>query len=44
MIKVLEMGSHYVSNFVKSKEETKDRTKYSLDIYLDGYTGAPRLS
>lgn len=44
MIKVLEMGSHYVSDFVKSKEETKDRTKYSLDIYLDGYTGAPRLS
>ena len=44
MNKILEMGSHYVSDFVECEEETKNRKKYSLDLYLDGYTGAPRLS
>lgn len=41
MKKLLELGNHYVSDFVK--EDTTDRQKYSLDLYLDATLGAPRL-
>ena len=41
MKKLLELGNHYVSDFVK--DDTTDRQKYSLDLYLDSTLGAPRL-
>lgn len=42
MKKYLTMGSHFVSDFVKS-DDTKERNKYSLDLYLDESIGALRL-
>ena len=36
------MGSHFVSDFVKT-DDTKERNKYSLDLYLDESIGALRL-
>jgi len=41
MKKVLELGNHYVSDFIK--EDNLDRKKYSLDLYVDPALGAPRL-
>lgn len=43
MQKVLEVGSYYVSDFLKSDENSSNRTKYSLDLYLDDELGAVRL-
>jgi len=42
MKKILELGEHYVSDFI-SNEDTKERKKYSLDLYLDETIGAARL-
>lgn len=42
MKKVLSLGEHYVSDFVKINEEY-NRQKYSLDLYLDEAIGAVRL-
>lgn len=42
MKKLLELGDHYVSDFVKPGEG-QGRQKYSLDLYLDPALGAPRL-
>ena len=42
MKKYLTMGSHFVSDFVKT-DDTKERNKYSLDLYLDESIGALRL-
>ena len=41
MKKVLELGNHFVSDFVK--EQPADRKAYSLDLYLDPGLGAVRL-
>jgi NDP-4-keto-2,6-dideoxyhexose 3-C-methyltransferase len=41
MKKVLELGNHYVSDFVK--DQSTGRTAYSLDLYLDPGLGAVRL-
>lgn len=41
MKKVLELGNHYVSDFVK--EQPQDRNSYSLDLFLDPGLGAVRL-
>jgi len=41
MKKVLELGNHFVSDFVK--DQSADRTAYSLDLYLDPGLGAVRL-
>ena len=41
MKKVLELGNHYVSDFIK--EDGAERKKYSLDLYADAALGAPRL-
>ena len=41
MKKVLELGNHYVSDFIK--EDGAERKKYSLDLYVDAALGAPRL-
>ena len=43
MEKLLNIGSHYVSDFVKSTEDWNKRNKYSLDLYLDSTIGAVRL-
>lgn len=43
MVKLLDMGDHYVSDFIKSQNDYEGRKKYSLDLYLDEELGAPRL-
>lgn len=43
MKKLLDIGSHYVSDFVKSAADWENRKKYSLDLYLDESIGAVRL-
>jgi hypothetical protein len=42
MKKILDLGSHYVSDFINETDQTT-RKKYSLDLYLDETIGAPRL-
>ena len=42
MDKILTLGSHYVSDFLDSDDNT-ERKKYSLDLYLDKEIGATRL-
>jgi len=42
MEKILNLGSHYVSDFV-NEDVNSSRTKYSLDLYLDSEIGAARL-
>lgn len=44
MQKLLEIGSYYVSDFLKQNENSSERKKYSLDLYLDDKLGAARLS
>jgi SAM-dependent methyltransferase len=44
MKKLLELGEHYVSDFIKDDSEMEGRKKYSLDLYLDEELGAPRLN
>lgn len=41
--KVLELGSHYVSDFLNEDESSSDRKKYSLDLYIDEEKAAVRL-
>lgn len=43
MKKMLNIGNHYVSDFVKSPNDWKNRQKYNLDLYLDSDIGAARL-
>ena len=43
MNKILELGSHYVSDFIKSENDYEGRNKYSLDLQLEESTGAVRL-
>ena len=43
MNKILELGSHYVSDFIKSENDYEGRNKYSLDLQLENSTGAVRL-
>lgn len=43
MKKLLELGDHYISDFVKPDAQLRNNTKYSLDVYLDEATGAARL-
>lgn len=40
---MLNIGNHYVSDFVKSPNDWKNRQKYNLDLYLDSDIGAARL-
>lgn len=42
-MKLLELGNHYVSNFIKPDIDYKAE-KYSLDLYLDTTLGAVRLN
>lgn len=41
---LLDLGEHYVSDFLDADESSADRKKYSLNLYLDDATGAPRLA
>lgn len=41
---ILELGKHYVSDFVKNEEDYKERKKYSLNLELDEEIGAARLT
>lgn len=42
-MKLVSLGSHYVSDFVKTEEDTAKREKYSLDVWSDDNLGAARL-
>jgi len=44
MKKLLKLGEHYVSDFIKEDTNVEGRKKYSLDLYLDENSGAPRLN
>ena len=41
--KLLELGSHYVSDFLEADASSEGRNRYSLDLYLDESIGAVRL-
>jgi NDP-4-keto-2,6-dideoxyhexose 3-C-methyltransferase len=43
MKKILEIGSHYVSDFIKSDTDYDGKNKYSLDLQIEEVTGAVRL-
>lgn len=43
MKKLLELGDHYVSDFVKPGSEMRETKPWSLDLYLDDAIGAARL-
>ena len=43
MKKLLELGNHYVSDFVKPDHEMRETQPWSLDLYLDEEIGAARL-
>ena len=43
MKKLLELGDHYVSDFVKAGHEYRETKPWSLDLYLDESIGAARL-
>jgi NDP-4-keto-2,6-dideoxyhexose 3-C-methyltransferase len=43
MKKILNIGSHYVSDFIKSETDYESRNKYSLDLQIEESTGAVRL-
>lgn len=44
MKKLLDIGKHYVSDFVRSPEDWAQREKYNLDLFLDQDIGAARLA
>jgi hypothetical protein len=41
---IVNLGKHYVSDFIKSENDYEDREKYSLDLVLDETIGAARLT
>ncbi|NDB57453.1 methyltransferase domain-containing protein [bacterium] len=43
MKKILELGDHYVSDFMKPGAEMRETKPWSLDLYLDQTIGAVRL-
>ena len=43
MKKLLELGDHYVSDFMKPGAEMRETKPWSLDLYLDQTIGAVRL-
>ncbi len=43
MNKVLDLGAHYVSDFLTETQTHEPRDRYSLDVYLDPELGAGRL-
>ena len=43
-MKVVTLGDHYVSDFIKSEADYKGRKKYSLDLVLNEEIGAAHLT
>lgn len=43
-MKIVNIGNHYVSDFIKSEIDYEGRNKYSLDLELDNEIGAARLT
>jgi NDP-4-keto-2,6-dideoxyhexose 3-C-methyltransferase len=43
MKKLLELGEHYVSDFIKPGADMRETKPWSLDLYLDETIGAARL-
>lgn len=43
-MKVVNLGSHYVSDFIQSDDSYENRQKWSLDLELDEVVGAARLT
>lgn len=43
-MKVVNLGNHYVSDFIHKDDTYSDRKKYSLDLELDEEIGAARLT
>lgn len=41
---LVNLGKHYVSDFIKTEEAYQDREKYSLDLVLDQEIGAAKLT
>jgi hypothetical protein len=41
---ILNLGKHYVSDFIKSEVDYEGRNKYSLDLEMDESIGAARLT
>ena len=41
---LVNLGKHYVSDFIKTEKDYKDREKYSLDLVLDEEIGAAKLT
>lgn len=41
---ILNLGKHYVSDFIKSEVDYEGRNKYSLDLEMDETIGAARLT
>lgn len=41
---ILNLGKHYVSDFIKSEVDYEERNKYSLDLEMDETIGAARLT
>ena len=44
MNKFLELGPHYVSDFIQSDSDYEGREKYDLNLVLDSEIGAVRLT
>lgn len=44
MKKLLELGNHYVSDFMSPEQSYEGKKKYSLDVTLDEKIGAARLT
>jgi len=42
-MKIVNLGNHYVSDFIKSEVDYENRKKYSLDLELDENIGAAKL-
>lgn len=42
-MKIVNLGDHYVSDFIKSENDYENRKKYSLDLELDENIGAAKL-
>jgi hypothetical protein len=43
-MKIVNLGDHYVSDFIKSESDYEGRKKYSLDLELNKEIGAVRLT
>lgn len=41
---LVNLGNHYVSDFIKTEQDYQDRKKYSLDLILDQEIGAAKLT